>query len=51
MLGALILIPALSHFLLQGETRMDQHAAMDEVGIEHVSGRQARGVSQRAALS
>jgi predicted RND superfamily exporter protein len=31
MLGALILIPALSHFLLQGETRMQEQAAREPV--------------------
>ena len=29
MLGALVLIPALSHFLLQGESRKAQKAAAD----------------------
>jgi predicted RND superfamily exporter protein len=57
MLGALILIPALSHFLLQGETRKHEHATLrpvepapsspeptDEDAVAmHVSDLQARG--------
>jgi predicted RND superfamily exporter protein len=62
MLGALILIPALSHFLLQGETRKHEHATLRPVepapsvpeatldGVSsHVSDPEARGPAWRLA--